>query len=259
MGFIHSIPGPALAVLVVLVSCVLAIGPYAVARRTMLSRTDDQTRDLAGSVIFRISALHSLILALVFAQELVNFNEARTIMTREAALVGDIFYDLQRYDEAATKQAQADLVDYTAIVLGRERESLAADALLDEQAWEEWKSAYTIILELEPRDARQDALKDIMLDRIREISDLRISRENTALAGVHGLFLFAAVAGIVIISIGYFPFPPTRVNLTLLLIFGLYTGLVIYFIFAFANPFSGAGQIDAVRFERLYEGMSRTF
>jgi len=258
MNLIHAIPGPVLAVAVILLSCALAVGPYALARRIMLSRTDEQTKDLAGSVIFRISALHSLILALVFAQELVNFNDARSTMTREAALVGDVFYDLKRYDEELTKATQADLLEYTNIVLNKEGESLASGARLDEQAWEEWKSAYLAILDLEPRNARQAALKEIMVDRVREISDLRIKRENTALAGVHELFLFAAVTGIVIISFAYFPFPPTGVNLTLLLIFGLYTGLVIYFIVAFANPFSGAGQIEPVRLERLYEGMVKS-
>lgn len=257
MTYIYSIPGPVLATIVIAISCGLATGSYGLGRIIMIPRTDEQTKDLAGSVIFRISALHSLILALVFAQELVNFNDARNNMTREAALVGDIFYDLQRYDDALTKSAQADLLDYTKIVLNKERQSLAENAELNEQAWEEWKSAYIAILDLEPGNARQEALKPIMLDRVREISDLRISRENNALSGVHNLFLIAAVTGIVIISFAYFPFPPTGGNLTLLLVFGLYTGLVIYFIFAFANPFSGVEQFESVRFERLYEGMTR--
>ena len=78
------------------------------------------------------------------------------------------------------------------------------------------------------------------------------------MADVHGLFIFAAVAGIVIISFAYFPFPPTGVNLVLLTTFGVYTGLVIYFIIAFANPFSGAGYVEPVRLERLYEGMLKS-
>lgn len=258
MSFIHSMPNLLSASLIVLISCALALLPYALARKVLLPRTDDQTKDLAGSVIFRISALHSLILALVFAQELLNFNEARSTMTREAALVGDVYYDLKRYDEVSTKSAQADLVEYTDIVLNREWTSLGADARLDEQAWEKWKAAYTTILDLTPETPRQEALKGIILDRVRELSDLRIDRESAALSGVDGLFLFAAVAGIVIISIGYFPFPPTSVNLVLLTIFGVYTGLVIYFIIAFANPFSGAGYVEPVRLERLYEGMLKS-
>ena len=257
MDFLDSMPSVLSAFLVVVTSCALALLPYALARKMLLRRTDEHTKDLAGSVIFRISALHSLILALVFAQELLNYNEARNTITREAALVGDVYYDLQRYGESKTKSARNDLVEYTKIVLSREWETLAAGARLDDEAWRKWEAAYTKILQLSPETPREEALKGIMLERIREVSDLRNSRENAALSATHQLFLIAAIAGIVIISFAYFPFPPTGVNLTLLTIFGIYTGLVIYFIVAFANPFSGAGSIEPARFERLYEGMSK--
>jgi hypothetical protein len=46
----------------------ISIATYAVARVLLISRSASETKDLAGSVIFRVSALHGLILALVFAQ-----------------------------------------------------------------------------------------------------------------------------------------------------------------------------------------------
>lgn len=250
-----SVPGFFLALIIVLASCALALLPYLLARKVLLSKSDELSKDLAGSVLFRVGALHSLILALVFAQELFNVNEARQTMTREAALVGDIYYDLKRYDDAGTKAAQTNLADYTSIVLTREWDTLAQQGRLDEEAWEEWKGAYMKVLDLEPANPRQEALKEIMLEHVRELSDLRILRESEALLGINDLFFIAAIAGIVIMSIGYFPFPPTTVNLTLLLLFGIYTGLVIYFIVAFSNPFSGPGYVEPIRLERLYEGM----
>ena len=170
MTFFDALPSPVFATIIVLASCVLSLVPYLLARRILLPRTDEQSKDLAGSVIFRVGALHSLILALVFAQELLNFNEARHTMTREAALVGNIFYDLARYDEALTKSARADLIEYTNIVLNREWETLATEARLDEQAWGEWESAYTKILDLVPNNIRQEELKKIMVDQVRELS-----------------------------------------------------------------------------------------
>jgi len=133
--------------------------------------------------------------------------------------------------------------------------SLASDGRLDQQAWREWEAAYLDILDLAPADHRQRALKTIMLERVREVSDLRSSWENAASAGTNALFLVAAVAGIAIVSISYFPFPPSSVNLMLLAIFGVYTGMVICFLVGFANPFSGAGYVEPLRFERHYEGM----
>ena len=250
-----TLPSIVQAIIVVLATCAVSLLPYILAQKFLLSRADGHSKELAGSIIFRVGALHSLILALVFAQELLNFNDAQHTMTREATLVGNIYYDLGRYDEFTTKSARTDLIEYTNIVLNREWEMLAADTRLDEQAWDKWESAYLKILDLVPTNTRQEALKGIMLNQIREISELRINRENASLAGTNKLFLFAAIGGIMVISIGYFPYPPTTVNLTLLLIFGIYTGFIIYFILAFSNPFSGAGYIEPIEFQRLYEGM----
>lgn len=255
MTFLFHLPGPVLAVVIVLASCTLALLPYLLARTILLPRTDEQSKDLAGSVMFRVGALHGLILALVFAQELVNFNAVRDTMTREAALVGNIFYDLARYDETSTAPARSHLKEYTNLVLNREWQELAETGRLDEQAWEEWKGAYIAILDLVPDSPRRETLKNIMLEQVREVSALRIDREAAALIGINDFFLLAAIAGIVIMSITYFPFPPNVVNVTLLLLFGVYTGLVLFFIIAFANPFGGAGYVEPIRMERLYQGM----
>lgn len=255
MNFLSHLPNGLLIVVIVIIASALALVPYLLARRVMLARADEHSKDLAGSVLFRIGALHSLILALIFAQELLNFSEARHAMTREATLVGNIYYDLERYDDEATASLRARLVDYTAIVLEREWQGLARNGRLDAQAWAEWEHVYHAILDLMPETLRQESLRGIMLGQVRELAELRINRETSALVGTNDLFFFAAIAGIVVMSIGYFPFPPTPVNLTLLLLFGIYTGLVLYFIIAFSNPFSAPGYVEPFGFERLYEGM----
>lgn len=255
MSLFVELPDALVALLVVGASCALSLVPYLLARRLLISRTDERSADLAGSVLFRVGALHSLILALVFAQELLNFNETRHSMTREAALVGNVYYDLARFDDAATAPLRSHLRAYADIVRDREWRLLATESRLDPEAWTAWQLAYEGILDLEASGHRQTALRDIMIEQAREISALRISRESASLVTVNDLFLYAAVAGIVIMSIAYFPFAPTAVNLTLLLAFATYTGLVLYFIIAFSNPFSGGGIVEPVRFERLYEGM----
>lgn len=258
MSLLFILPSVISAAVVVLAFCALALAPYFLARKILASRIDEHTKDLAGSVMFRVGALHSLILALVFAQELANFNDTRRTMTREAALVGDIFYDLKRYDDATTKSAQANLAQYANIVITREWDGLGKTGRLDEAAWDEWKGAYLAILDLVPASGRQEALKDIMIQNVRELSSLRLNREAAALVGTDKLFLLAAIAGVLIMSIAYFPFPPTLANLTLLLLFGVYTGLIMYFIIAFGDPFSGPAYIEPVRFQRLYEGMLKS-
>ena len=66
---------------------------YRMARWMLSHKTDEHSQDMASSIIFRIAALHGLILALVFAQELTNYNEVRKTVSEEAIAVGDVFFD----------------------------------------------------------------------------------------------------------------------------------------------------------------------
>ena len=90
--------------------CGLSLGSYAVARRVLLARADAQTHHLAGVVIATIATLPRLLLALVFAQALLNVNEARETMPREASLPGNVYDDLARYGGHETASARAALV-----------------------------------------------------------------------------------------------------------------------------------------------------
>ena len=257
MSFLNSLSSPSLAFITVLASCTFALVPYFIARSLLQSKSDDRSGDFAQSVIFRIGALHGLILALVFAQELLNYNEARRAITHETALLGNVFYDLQRYDPTTTEPYRAELLEYARTVLHQEWGSLAARGELTPEAWVSWESVYLDILNLEPATTRQESLRSIMVNQIREVSELRNVRENTSQMGVNGLFLFAAVTGLILMSIGYFSFAPTLVNVSLLTIFGIYNGLIVFFILTFSNPFGGAGHIDPIRYQHLVTEMQQ--
>ena len=232
----------------------LALMAYAGTRWVLVRDGVAPERDLANSIVVRVSALHALILALVFAQELVNLRDINAAATREAAMVGDVFFDLGRYDAEVTQSIREDLARYTHIVLTQEWAQMAAHQELHSGAWEAWDSAYQGVLSLAPQDDRQAALKDLMLADIREISGLRHAREDAGLTSVHGLFMAAAVLGIVLTAVGFFPHPPTRQTVFLISVFASYTGLIIFFVVAFANPYDPPGMASPIGFEQIQEG-----
>ena len=246
---------PILSALVFVVAVVvLALASYA-AMRALAGHYDyDERKDLAGSVIFRVSALHGLILALVFAQEIANLIEADRTAAREAVVVADTFFDLERYDPEETRALRQALADYTARVVAVEWDTLARDRALDLGAWDDWEAAYHGALDLEPATRRQEYLHALILDNIREISGLRMTRETDARRGTQPLFLVAALVGIVLTAASYFTYEPHRLSLGLMAIFAAYTGLVVYVIVTFANPFHAPGMVQPVGFERLLEG-----
>ncbi|MDJ0823398.1 MAG: DUF4239 domain-containing protein [Paracoccaceae bacterium] len=243
-------PFAAMAV-VVGATFLLTILPYAAARAVFGKRDADEQNDLANSVVIRVSALHGLILALVFAQELSNHRDISTAASREAVLVNDVFFDLRRYDVEETAALQRELALYVDEVLRREWSLLASERDLSGQAWVHWEQVYLGVLTLDPQTIHQEALQELMVSHIRDVSSLRRIRENAALSGLQPLFLAAAIFGVMLTSAGFFQHKPTAPNLFLLAIYAVFNGLVIYFIVAFANPYHAPGSVTPIGFERI--------
>ncbi len=87
-----------LALLFIAGAIALAFGPYILARKFFHRHTTEHTYDLAGSVLFRIGALHALILALMLADVTASFLDMRDAVTDEAAATTDVYRNLERYD-----------------------------------------------------------------------------------------------------------------------------------------------------------------
>ena len=96
-----------LGVVFVLATIALVLAIYGLSRWLLLRFVDEDSVALAGSVIFRVSALHGLILALVFAQELNQYGELRLTLTEEASRVADIWNDVDRYGGDAVDPVRA--------------------------------------------------------------------------------------------------------------------------------------------------------
>ena len=225
-----------------------------VARRTI----EDETNDLAGSVIFRVAALHGLILALVFAQELFSYQQLRNALVREATAVADIYYDFERYGAENAQEIQTAIVSYVQEVQGEEWRLLSEERRLSSSAWAKREIVYSAILDLNPASAREIALRDHMLEKVRQVAEMRQERENSALNPLNRLFWVPAIVGLFLVAMPYFVFSPTLLNVTLLSVYGGFSGLVLFVIFAFSDPFSPPNKLEPVAFERLLENLRKS-
>ena len=224
--------------------------------RTLLSPGEDHHRtfDVASSVAFRIAALYGLILALVYAQELDDYKQIRANLAEEAVAVADVYNDVARYGGEAVAGVQGGLAAYLEAVVEEEWPMLARKEGLSPRAWQEWDAVYLALLDLTPADDRQRYLADRMRDRVTAIARFRQIRESTATGAFTGLFWGPATIGLVLLAIPFYVYPPTRNNLTLIAIFGLYSGVVLFFIYMFANPFEAPGRLQPATFIHLLGG-----
>ena len=76
-----------------------------------------------------------------------------------------------------------------------------------------------------------------MLDRIYLVSDSRTKRESTVADSMSAIFWFAALSGVFFIALAYYSYPPRRRNILLISMFGAYTGIILFLIYAFSNPY----------------------
>jgi hypothetical protein len=219
---------------------VVVLVVQATAKR-VLGPPGERTRDLAGSVLFRVSALHGLILALVFATEISVYNALTRDVALEADAVVDLFYDAARYGGAAQPAIQDAILGYLDVAAGAEWESLGQDGVLLQDAWILWDGLYEIVLDLAPQTARETALRDAMLGSIAEISDVRDLRAYHAGREVGAFFWTAAAIGILLVAAAYYPYGPDRQDRLLISLFAAYTGLILYMIFALSDPFDAPG------------------
>lgn len=219
--------------------------------RRLAGDPEPSTVELANSVVFRIAALHGLILALVFAQEGVEYQRLKTESFREASAIADIHNDALRYSAQAGQAIRPALGDYVRTIVEQEWQRTGLTATLSATAWAHWETAYELVLDLDPQTPRQEALREHMLEQIHliaETRDMRLSHRDNAVLSV---FWFAALSGVVLVAMVYYPFPPRRQNVVLLCIFGTYTGIILFLIYALSNPFSAPGAIPPPAFEAL--------
>ena len=219
--------------------------------RAIAGAPEGHTKELAGSVVFRISALHGLILALVFAQEMVEYQQLKFESAVESNAIADVYFDADRYGMDKKSEIQDVLFTYVQTVIGEEWDHLGATGRLLGKGWGEWDAAYDAILNLTPANDRQRSLRDHMLSQIHVIAEARVKRENHGANSISILFWAAATSGVIFIALAYYAFPPTRVNLTLIALFGAFTGLILFFIYAFENPYSPPGTLRPAAYERL--------
>lgn len=242
----------------ILGTAALTVICYLVMRYVAGGDPEQHTKDLAGSVIFRVSALHGLILALVFAQEMVEYQQLKFESAVEANALADVYFDARRFDPDLASAVQEPIKGYLELVISREWDHLGQGNGLFGPAWGQWDAAYEAVLNLQPADRRQESLRSHMLDRIHVISESRVKRENHSDSAVSGMFWFAATAGVMLIALAYYPYPAQRHNLALIFMFGAFTGLILFFIYAFSNPFSPPGAIGVGPYQRLIEQIARS-
>lgn len=211
----------------------------------------ERHKEMASAMVTRTAALHGLILALVFAQEMAAYQRLDGQTAAEATAIADVYNDAGRYGPAAKEPLQLLMRSYLDAVVGTEWALLGQGKGLDVKAWAEWEAAYDVVLNLVPTTPRETTLREHMLAGLHAISASRNIREAEAVTSLVGFFWLAAISGVILIAAGHYIYAPERQNLILLSLFSAYTGAILFLIYGFANPYAPPAELSPAPLLRL--------
>lgn len=211
------------------------------------------TRDGAQVVGLRVAALYGVILALVYAHELANYQSIRDGLAREAVAVADVYHDGRRLGGATGELVQRAMHDYVDYVVAREWRLLGSERRLSQRAWSARDRAYEALLDMEPATAREASLRDRMIRRLHDIGEFRHLRQELAAGNTGYVFWIPALVGLGLLALPLFVFPPSRPQRLLQGALAVFAGLILFFVQGFANPFGYPLRDDPSAFQRLLD------
>jgi len=245
---------PLLGVLIfILVTVLSTLICYGVTRKILLSGMGEDSEMLSGKIIARLGALHALILALMFTQEMADYRDISRIVTKEASAISDVYESLQEYDEEDQQSTTAIsnlIVDYVKTAMGADRIALAGSRLSN-QTWINYHRINRQLRNLQATNNDQEYLRAQMLKDWDIVSEFHQRLRSIAEYEAPKFFWIVIIFGFFAVVIPFSVYSPKIANLVILSTYAGFNGFVMYVIFSIANPFTGPLAIDSKILENL--------
>jgi hypothetical protein len=221
---------------------------YGVSRILLGSHTGEDSEPLSARIIGRLGALHGLILALMFAQEIADYRDISRLVSKEASAISDVYTALQEYNAEDSLQSTTALsnliLDYVNTIITADRKWLAQKQQ-NQQSWLLYQRISEQLANLTHSGSDLDDLQDMMQADWDTVSDFHQRLRAVAEYEAPGFFWFVIISGFLVIVIPCHVYSPKPSNLVTLSAYAAFNGFVMYVIFAMANPFTGPLAIDS--------------
>jgi len=233
---------------------------YGVSRILLGSYTGEDSEPLAARIIGRLGALHGLILALMFAQEMADYRDVTRFVSKEASAISDVYNSLREYDEEnqqSTAAIRGQLFDYVKTISEADRTALA-ESHISHRTWINYHRINRQLRNLQPGNDNQGDLRSQMLTDWDAVSEFHLRLRTIAEYEAPVFFWVVIISGFLAVVILSYVYSPNIANLAMLGIYAAFNGLIMYVIFSIANPFTGALAIDSNILENLLSMMDST-
>lgn len=221
--------------------------PLVLVRSRLRDELSPSVREVTETVAGRIGTVHGLILALVFAEAQTAHTDLQQQVSREITTIEHIALQIDQWDGPEQNDLREKLASYVKDVLQREWQP--SDPLQGNRAATRAYNALDVsILELTAHTPEQESLRSRMISNMDDLQDHRRARLALLHRGLPSLFWWMALAGFGIMAGFFLVFPATPMHISILSIYGAYTGLALYFILALSHPYIGPAAIDTTAY-----------
>ena len=234
IDFILSLPASIGCGIAMVSTSIMGLVVYAVSYKFIKKYKNIDLKDPITSLFRLVGILVSLMLSLAFGEVIAEWMAIKNAIDREAVAISDTYYNLKYYDSEDTREMQAILTDYARALIDDDWQAMANDRL--GQRASTLKRQFTKrLLELKPENSLQEELRSGIMADIDMMSDYRLIRLNRSCFGA------------------YQPHTPI---VTLLSLFMLFIGMVVYLIMSMSDPFEGGAVIDPTPIKYLIETLT---
>lgn len=242
------------------VAVVAALACYGIMRALVASRLAPDSELLSRDMIARLGALHALILSLMFVQEMADYRSISRVVSQGVSVISDVHNGLVEYGKENPESIKAideRIFAYVHAVLRQDRTRLAKDPF-GGHAWDHYQRTSRALWDLRPMNEKQKELRAEMLADWDLVSELRQQLKAAVGYTVPAVFWLVAVTGFFAVVVPCYVYAPKLVNLATLSVYAAFNGMVMYVMFAIANPFTGIAAIEFTELQKVSAMMENT-
>jgi len=203
--------------------------------------------EVAGFIIGIVGTIYAVLLAFMVVVEWTKYQDASTLVTTEANLLGDISRMAESLPNDQRKQVLTELRDYAQLVTEKEWPALAngqADDKTTDMLNNLWRS---YVIEMKPSTPQDITLYGESLKRLNDLSDTRRLRINTSRDTVpYVLWALLIGGGVMTVAFTFF-FGVSDVRAQFLMVAALTAEIafILLLVVALDNPFKGDIAVSA--------------
>src|ERR1051326_1474906 len=258
INFIYSLPNWALAILIVAIVLIYALGGQMLVHRFVPAERRRARNDVTDPVCALIGIVFAVLMAFVAVVVWQQFDTTERNVVLEASATSDLYRQALGYPEPLRSTLRKTVQDYIDTVIKKEW-PLQQKGEMSPDAWRVLEAAHRAMLTFEPKTEGEKIVHQEQLKKMSEVMSLRRSRNYATNQGISGQVWAVMIIGtmLMIAVIWFFGTASPRAHLWITGSVGLAIGLVLFLVAALDYPLRGELSVSPEAFEAVQVNIGR--